>query len=376
MSLSNKILKTDSYILHTSVSGFSLLLNDLIFNLKTYGEVDYRVLWENNVTLMYLTRAGYKQAYELSKKLLNNSFFEKILNDSDSLNNALKKYKTSELNDKNIIKEWNKYLDILNEFCGLYRFYEQPFLQAPEEIVLKSIPEKKLVEYLSGGGKLKNSGIDNRSQNILEKLLKLGRMKLKLHLSAEKLITSEFDKFVNFVAKKNGVSPHTVRFLRGAEFMDAIKGRLIDIKLTKERSLGCALIKRNGKWFFESGEKYLCWKSKILGSQDKKISGNVAFPGKVVGRAVLHLSWTDTTSLSRGDILVTGMTNPQMVPYIKKAAAIVTDEGGITCHAAIISREMRKPCITGTKNATQLIKTGDMIEVDANEGVVKIVKKA
>ena len=69
------------------------------------------------------------------------------------------------------------------------------------------------------------------------------------------------------------------------------------------------------------------------------------------------------------------MTNPQMIPFIKKAVAIITDEGGITCHAAIISREMKKPCITGTKNATQLLDTGDLIEVDANKGIVKIIKK-
>ena len=63
-----------------------------------------------------------------------------------------------------------------------------------------------------------------------------------------------------------------------------------------------------------------------------------------------------------------------MVPIMKKASAFVTDEGGVTCHAAIISREMRKPCIIGTKVATQLLKDGDMVEVDANSGFVKILK--
>ena len=68
------------------------------------------------------------------------------------------------------------------------------------------------------------------------------------------------------------------------------------------------------------------------------------------------------------------MTTPEMVPIMKKASAFVTDEGGVTCHAAIISREMRKPCIIGTKVATQLLKDGDMVEVDANSGFVKILK--
>ncbi|TSC78409.1 MAG: pyruvate, water dikinase [Parcubacteria group bacterium Gr01-1014_29] len=61
---------------------------------------------------------------------------------------------------------------------------------------------------------------------------------------------------------------------------------------------------------------------------------------------------------------------------IKKALAIVTDEGGTTCHAVIIARELQKPCIVGTKIATKVLKDGDLVEVDANNGVVRIVKRA
>jgi len=60
---------------------------------------------------------------------------------------------------------------------------------------------------------------------------------------------------------------------------------------------------------------------------------------------------------------------------MEKAAAFVTDEGGMTCHAAIVAREMKKPCIVGTKIATQILKNGDLIEIDANKGIVKILNK-
>jgi len=70
------------------------------------------------------------------------------------------------------------------------------------------------------------------------------------------------------------------------------------------------------------------------------------------------------------------MTRPEFVPLMKKAAAIITDEGGITSHAAIISREMNIPCIIGTKIATKIFKDGDLVEVDADKGIVKILKKA
>jgi phosphoenolpyruvate synthase/pyruvate phosphate dikinase len=74
-----------------------------------------------------------------------------------------------------------------------------------------------------------------------------------------------------------------------------------------------------------------------------------------------------------GDILVTGNTRPDMILALKKAAAVVTDEGGICSHAALVSREFGIPCIVGTKDATKIFKDGDVIEVDANTGVVKRV---
>ena len=82
----------------------------------------------------------------------------------------------------------------------------------------------------------------------------------------------------------------------------------------------------------------------------------------------------DFGKLNKGDILVSSMTTPSMAPIMKKAGAFVTDEGGITCHAAILAREMKKPCIIGTKNATRVLKDGDLVEVDADKGVVRIIK--
>ena len=70
--------------------------------------------------------------------------------------------------------------------------------------------------------------------------------------------------------------------------------------------------------------------------------------------------------------MVTKMTEPNMVPGMKRAAGIITDEGGMTCHAAIVSRELGTPCIVGTKNATMSIKDGQEIEVNADEGIIKI----
>lgn len=71
---------------------------------------------------------------------------------------------------------------------------------------------------------------------------------------------------------------------------------------------------------------------------------------------------------------MTGMTNPQMFPILKRARGIVTDEGGLMCHAAIVSRELKKPCIVGTKEATQTFQDGELIEMDTSTGIVKKVR--
>ena len=84
----------------------------------------------------------------------------------------------------------------------------------------------------------------------------------------------------------------------------------------------------------------------------------------------------DLEKFKEGDILVSFSTNPSLVPAMNKAAAIITNAGGVTCHAAIVSRELKTPCIIGTKIATKVLHDGDFVEVDANKGIVKIIKRS
>ena len=111
-------------------------------------------------------------------------------------------------------------------------------------------------------------------------------------------------------------------------------------------------------------------------SKTNSLSGTAAYKGVVTGKARVIYSDKDLVKIKdKNDILVTPMTRPDYVPYMRRAGAIVTDEGGLICHAAIVARELKVPCIVGTKFATSMIKTGDLVEVDANKGVVKIIKK-
>lgn len=105
-----------------------------------------------------------------------------------------------------------------------------------------------------------------------------------------------------------------------------------------------------------------------------EIKGQIAMKGKTQGNVRIIGKKSEIEKLQDGEILVATMTTPDYIPAMQKASAFITDEGGITCHAAIIAREMKKPCIIGTKIATKVLKDGDLVEVDANEGVVRIMK--
>jgi len=119
-------------------------------------------------------------------------------------------------------------------------------------------------------------------------------------------------------------------------------------------------------------------KNLVLGKHHdtEEIKGQIGAKGKVTGIVKIIRDASLSDNFENDDILVTGMTRPEFVPLMKKASGIITDEGGITCHAAIISRELGLPCVIGTKIATKILKDGDLVELDANNGIVRIIEKA
>ncbi len=105
----------------------------------------------------------------------------------------------------------------------------------------------------------------------------------------------------------------------------------------------------------------------------KIIKGRAASQGIAKGVARLILTESDFSKFKSGEILITKQTSPAWTPLFASAGAIVTDLGGILCHAAIVAREYGIPAVVGTHNATEQIKNGDIIEVDGNNGEIKIL---
>jgi len=152
------------------------------------------------------------------------------------------------------------------------------------------------------------------------------------------------------------------------------------VKILTERRAGCLIIIRGAVDKVISGPDYrrlMKTSRSLLKDQQhdsREIHGTVANTGMARGRVQIIRNMESLKNFKTGDILVASMTRPEYMMAIKKAAAIITDEGGLTCHAAIIARELNIPAIIGTKIATRVFKDGDMVEVRANHGIIRILK--
>ncbi len=125
-----------------------------------------------------------------------------------------------------------------------------------------------------------------------------------------------------------------------------------------------------------TGKEYVEYAAKLSPKEKEKVTdlhGTCASTGTAIGKVRICKTKDDIEHFPEGFILVSSMTRPEFVPAMKKAKAIVTDEGGITCHAAIVSRELNKPCVIGTKIATKVLQDGMMVEVKASHGLVRIL---
>lgn len=179
--------------------------------------------------------------------------------------------------------------------------------------------------------------------------------------------------FFKEIAERCKLSLNDLLFLRHTEIISLLKGDKIDKNIISKRKKGYGIIhiEDNQIELFDDNLKELKEFLKEEELEETYLEGSVACKGYAKGRVKIIIKDKDMEKMKKGDILVSSMTRPDLVPAMEKAAAFVTDEGGITCHAAIVSREMNKPCIVGTGKATKLFKDGDLVEVDAEKGIVR-----
>ena len=291
----------------------------------------------------------------------------------------------SELRRK-IINHYKKYL-------WLHYNYEGPVLELDYFLeIWKGILKQGNINELIRKSKIKF--VETKKQrNLLFKQLKLSNKERRLFNIAKDIVWLKgwrkdcmyygcyvLDKITKEVAKRLGLSLKQVRFFAYWEFKNALFKKKYNPQELNER-FNFSVIYTDSKKIkiysdkeakeFLSKQRFI--KQEVVEKVDK-VEGACACPGHVKGIVKRVETVDDIKKMEKGDILISETTYPALVPAMRLASAIVTNVGGLTCHAAIVARELKIPCIVGTKIATKVLKDGDLVEVDANKGVVKIIK--
>lgn len=189
----------------------------------------------------------------------------------------------------------------------------------------------------------------------------------------------EIEPLLREISKRLKLSLAEVRNCLLDEVRQMLIGKLKKPKDLAKRMTGCLFVVIDGKLpgqvfidkRFTEMKRYLLKKEDL--TEVNYFHGQTACLGRARGTVKIINTVKDLPKMKQGDILVSNMTNPDLVPAMKKASAIITDLGGVTCHAAIVSRELKIPCVIGTKVATKVLKDGDKVMVDATNGEVRKV---
>lgn len=177
------------------------------------------------------------------------------------------------------------------------------------------------------------------------------------------------------ISRRVGVSLEELLYCTPQEVRGMLKGGSYS-KAARQRRRGATFyFTEEGFSVYEGNGLALLKKLLPKPDADAELQGSVASSGTVRASVKIITSARQLDKLNKGEILVTKMTTPELVCAMEKASGIITDEGGVTCHAAIIAREYAIPCLVGTSVATQVLKDGMVVELDCIHGVCKIVKE-
>ena len=376
-------------------------------NLEIYN--DYKEFFEKfsyflgicDIPIFIEEAVSEKILYELEKRKVKNidRYFQilttylKDLHHNQEEKEFLKitirvnKQKNLFLNNFKEFKKTKLYQEILNHHAKYSWMGLRLLLGRPHSLnyFLKGIKKN-----LNSAQKRLNEVLAKQKQNreLFRKAVKELKLDKKLLQTGQSLIWIRDKRYVGLtrggfnkrdlfekIAQKLKIDRESVVYLLPEE----IKAGLLDNKKInkrsiKERKRGYVILIKKGKVGNLIVGKGLARLKKEEIKQIRELKGKTANPGYASGIVKIIIQDKDLLKFKTGEILVTNMTTPDYLATVKKAAAIVTDIGGITCHAAIISREMDIPCVIGTEIATRVLKNGDRVEVDATKGIIKILK--
>lgn len=287
---------------------------------------------------------------------------------------------------KLLAEQTKKYFWIKNNYHDNYVLSDRDFLKDIKALLASSLDIKNEISRIAGTP-LKNK---RAKQKLISKLKPTAYLKNLLEISEDFtdwqdqrkkrtfLFTNYASLLLEEIGRRSGHTLGQMKYLARAEVLELLAGREFKSSELEQRISQTFIYQKGNCYEILSGPAAAKMIADILVKTDhsaiQDFRGLTASIGQVRGRAKIVTSVKDIDKVKTGDILVAVMTRPDYIMGIKKAAAIVTDEGGITCHAAIISRELGIPCIIGTKIGTKILQDGDLIEVNANHGWVRKVQ--
>jgi len=350
--------------------------------LKKNGNLD--------VVFSRLTTPGSKTVYSLE----NEAILEALLKIHSRKPWKAELSRCQSIKDITQPKLKNIFLSLAGKYGGLQYYYMGPaagpeyyFEQIKDKLKKKVNPKKELVKLEQE--KLELISWQRRVETGLssEQIAQIRNLRVLMYLKEARKeyhvfrLNYAMRRWYEEVAGRLMISPLQAKYILRDEYEKILKkgNKPISENELNERIKFCAYFLSKGRNYLYTGKKAKAmaklFKVNLGAAKNlKKLAGSVAYPGRVKGRVKIVNAMQDLHKFNEGDILVSFSTNPSLVPGMNKAAAIVTDTGGVTCHAAIVSRELRKPCVIGTNFATRILKDGDLVEVDAERGVVRKIK--
>ncbi len=346
---------------------------------------------QNQVVTFYINKLTEEKAEKFGAiKYKDSKFIKKLLRLSLKVENKLWEAVRLTTNTKLSNKSNKKLYEILKDFfnayasfTAIYRFTRPSFYQRFIDGLKNKIPdpkEKNIIFLLKNEFYRLNFVPSNSLKQSATLLKRVGKRRFKMH-------NGYLDSFIRGrrlfkeIARRLKIKDVEVQNCTLEEIREyLINNKDVPREEIDNRIKYFKFLYHDG--FFEITIKPEKSKEKIAENMDyTTIKGTPAYPGLIFGTARVireslgKISAQELKKIKKGEILITTSTSPDMMSAIVKAKAIVTDVGGLLSHAAIVSRELKKPCIIGTKIATKVLKDGDLVEVDANKGVVKILKK-
>ena len=272
---------------------------------------------------------------------------------------------------------------------GIYYFYRKPFSEKDFEGRAKHMLdeglEKKIGELefqknvAQESGRMMDSLGFSESERLKVKTFKQVAFTVNYYDESVSYCVCKCLPLFNEIAARLGISYAQLVELRVEEITQALSQGFVSDSLKKEalkRYEDSALVFENGGTRVLVGGELQKYYSQQKPREESyshlaEFKGQPASPGMARGPVKILSSAMELAKVLKGDVLVAAATVPAFVPAMERAVAIVTDEGGLLSHAAIVSRELGVPCVVGTKIATKALKDGDIVEVDATRGTVR-----